>query len=264
MQHIRNACGCTSHPCTALPMFLCPLVAKRCMASGRVGIFISARHAAATFHTHSGICAGGCSVQGRRWATACRRASPASRPRGSAFCRRTGSRCPRSLTWGRGGESKINQVLLANHCREPLCVIEDKAKPTRSVDASDALADDAPRELAVTRFDLQRAGHGLPHVRQALPDVQHWDVHEGHVDGSIGPQPDVAHGALVRLHVAAAEQLRWPVDTHTRAVGHVRVMQENTKVALDYCRDALTTEARLFCFCRNGKEPCHESTQYSR
>ena len=46
-------------------------------------------------------------------------------------------------------------------------------------------------------FDLQRAGHGLPHVWQTLPDVQHGDVHKRHLDRPIGPQLDVVHGSLV-------------------------------------------------------------------
>lgn len=46
-------------------------------------------------------------------------------------------------------------------------------------------------------FDLKGTGHGLPHVGQALPDVQHRYVHEGHLDGPVGPQLDVVHGALV-------------------------------------------------------------------
>lgn len=88
---------------------------------------------------------------------------------------------------------------------------------------ADVLADDAASELAVTRFDLQRAGHSLPHVRQTLPDVQHWDVHERHLDRAVGPQLDVVHGALVGLHVAAAEQLRRPAERHTPEVSQARV-----------------------------------------
>ena len=49
----------------------------------------------------------------------------------------------------------------------------------------------------MARFDLQGTGHGLPHVRQTLPDVQHGDVHERHLDRPVGPQLDVVHGALV-------------------------------------------------------------------
>lgn len=59
-------------------------------------------------------------------------------------------------------------------------------------------------------FDLQRTRHRLPHVRQTLPDVQHRDVHVGHLDGAVGPQLEVVHGALVRLDVAAPEQLSGP------------------------------------------------------
>lgn len=59
------------------------------------------------------------------------------------------------------------------------------------------LAYDTPSGLAVAGFDLQGAGHSLPHVRQTLPDVQHRYVHEGHLDRAIGPQLDVVHGALV-------------------------------------------------------------------
>jgi len=59
------------------------------------------------------------------------------------------------------------------------------------------LADDAAPGLAVTRLDLQNAGHRLPHLRLALPDVQHGDVHEGHLDRPIGPQLDVVHRPLV-------------------------------------------------------------------
>lgn len=102
---------------------------------------------------------------------------------------------------------------------------------------ADVLADDAPSELAVTRFDLQRAGHSLPHVRQTLPDVQHWDVHERHLDRAVGPQLDVVHSALVGLHVAAAEQLRRPVETHTRSESSeshfVPNKKENAEVVLD-------------------------------
>lgn len=76
-------------------------------------------------------------------------------------------------------------------------------------------ADDASSGLAVAGFDLQRTGHGLPHVRLTPPDVQHWDVHEGHLDASVGPESEVAHGTLVWLHVTAAKQLRWPENTKT-------------------------------------------------
>lgn len=76
---------------------------------------------------------------------------------------------------------------------------------------TDILAYDAPPGLAVAGLDLEGTGHGLPHVGQTLPDVQHRDVHEGHLDGAIGPQLHVVHGALVRLDVAAAEQLGRPV-----------------------------------------------------
>ena len=75
---------------------------------------------------------------------------------------------------------------------------------------ADLLAYDAPSGLAVAGFDLQRTRHGLPRVRETLPDVQHWDVHEGHLDGPVGPELDVVHGSLVRLDVAAAEQLSGP------------------------------------------------------
>lgn len=61
----------------------------------------------------------------------------------------------------------------------------------------DLLAYDAPSGLAVAGFDLQGTGHGLPHVWQTLPDVQHRDVHERHLDRPIGPQLNVIHGALV-------------------------------------------------------------------
>lgn len=67
-------------------------------------------------------------------------------------------------------------------------------------------------------LDLQGAGYGLPHVRQTLPDVQHRDVHDRHLDRPVGPQPHVAHGALVRLHVAAAEQLCRPEEGDGRGV----------------------------------------------
>lgn len=66
-------------------------------------------------------------------------------------------------------------------------------------------ADDAATGLATAGLDLQGAGHGLPHVRPALPDVQHGDVHEGHLDGAVGPQLDVVHGTLVGLDIAATE-----------------------------------------------------------
>ena len=65
--------------------------------------------------------------------------------------------------------------------------------------------------LDVAGFDLQRTRHRLPHVRQTLPDVQHRDVHVGHPDGAVGPQLEVVHGALVRLDIAAPEQLCGPV-----------------------------------------------------
>lgn len=61
----------------------------------------------------------------------------------------------------------------------------------------DILAYDAASGLAVAGFNLQGTSHGLPHVRQTLPDVQHRDVHEWHLDRPIGPQLDVVHGALV-------------------------------------------------------------------
>ena len=77
------------------------------------------------------------------------------------------------------------------------------------------LADEAPPGLAQAGFDLQGAGHGLPHVGETLPDVQHRDVHEGHLDRAVGPQLHVVHGALIRLDVAAAEQLCGP-ETETQ------------------------------------------------
>lgn len=65
----------------------------------------------------------------------------------------------------------------------------------------------------MARFDLQQAGHGLPHVGQTLPDVQHRDVHEGHPDGPVGPQLEVVHGSLIGLNVTAAKQLGRPKHT---------------------------------------------------
>lgn len=58
-------------------------------------------------------------------------------------------------------------------------------------------ADDAAAGLAVAGLNLQGAGYRLPHVHTALPDVQHGDVHEGHLDGAVRPQLDVVHGTLV-------------------------------------------------------------------
>lgn len=59
------------------------------------------------------------------------------------------------------------------------------------------LAYDAASELAMAGFDLQGTCYSLPHVWQTLPDVQHGNVHERHLDRPIGPQLDVVHGALV-------------------------------------------------------------------
>lgn len=80
----------------------------------------------------------------------------------------------------------------------------------------DLLAYDAPSGLAVTGFDLQGASNRLPHIRQTLPDVEHRNVHKRHLDGSVGPQLDVVHSSLVRLHVTAAKQLRRPADGDNR------------------------------------------------
>lgn len=79
---------------------------------------------------------------------------------------------------------------------------------------ADILAYDAPSRFAVAGFDLQRTGHSLPHFWETLPDVQNRYVHEGHFDCTIGPQLDVIHGTLVRLHIATAEQLCGSVDRH--------------------------------------------------
>lgn len=76
----------------------------------------------------------------------------------------------------------------------------------------DILAYDAPSGFAVAGFNLQGTGDSLPHVRQTLPDVQNGNVHERHLDGPIGPQLDVVHGALIWLDITASEQLRWPAD----------------------------------------------------
>lgn len=83
---------------------------------------------------------------------------------------------------------------------------------------------DAASGPAVAGFDLQGAGHSLPHVGLTLPDVQHRDVHEGHLNCTIRPQLDVIHGTLVRLDVAAAKQLRRPV-IEVGAVGEVLAAQ---------------------------------------
>lgn len=61
----------------------------------------------------------------------------------------------------------------------------------------DLLAYNAPSGPAVAGFDLQGAGHSLPHVGLTLPNVQHRDVHEGHLNCTIRPQLDVIHGTLV-------------------------------------------------------------------
>lgn len=76
-------------------------------------------------------------------------------------------------------------------------IIDITEKYNNSHVRGDLLAYDAASGPAVAGFDLQGAGHSLPHVGLTLPDVQHRDVHEGHLNCTIRPQLDVIHGTLV-------------------------------------------------------------------